>query len=184
MPRSLHKPLLTVKPRKFADLNSATANSQHIDHHTLSQETENSIMRKDLGAIELQCSLSQALKKSNDRPDSILPDCSPLSSIDTDTGAGIQYNSIPSIYALISESEIRLLQIEGSRDEKSLLQMSLVHVPLLAARTRGFVALSYTWTKTAATSLIFVNGNLIRVRPNLAEILRKMRLLKHKFIWV
>ncbi|OAL43472.1 hypothetical protein IQ07DRAFT_605791 [Pyrenochaeta sp. DS3sAY3a] len=130
-------------------------------------------------------SLGQSYTQHTIRNDPIKPHCLSLSTPDIEVGTVIRHDTgTASTYTPMNESEIRLLQIEGSNDENSSLNTSLVHMPLLAARKKGFVALSYTWTEAAATSPILVNGKLLRVRTNLTEILRKVRLLKHEFIWV
>ena len=87
-------------------------------------------------------------------------------------------------YKPVAETEIRLLQVEHSSESSSALHASLRHMPLLSARAKGYIALSYTWGDLPATSHISIDGKNLRIRPNLAEILRKMRSFGYDLIWV
>jgi hypothetical protein len=82
------------------------------------------------------------------------------------------------------ESELRLLQIEFSADPSSPLRAELLHIPLLRAREKGYLALSYTWGEVTEPVTMFLSGASLRIQPNLAKILGDMRALRYGLIWV
>jgi hypothetical protein len=84
----------------------------------------------------------------------------------------------------LADTEIRLLKFEHTSVSSSPLKATLQHVPLLSARAMGYIALSYTWGDLSATSDLVVDGKRLKIRPNLARILRKLRTLRYDYICV
>jgi len=87
-------------------------------------------------------------------------------------------------YSPLCESEIRLLEIEPNADDAARIEIQMVHMSLHTANISGYVALSYTWGTEEATHAITLAGKAFNVRPNLANILMKVRRLGCKLIWV
>lgn len=88
------------------------------------------------------------------------------------------------IYSPLLAGDIRLLQILPSTTDSSPLRFNLIHVPLLTARARRYTALSYVWGAGAATRTVLLDEKEVKIRPNLAHILRIMRSLHYEFVWV
>lgn len=84
----------------------------------------------------------------------------------------------------LDENDIRLLQLAPSEEEHMEIQASLIHQPLRSAQVRGYTALSYTWDSKASHKWIRLDGKRMNVQPNLLRILRKLRALRFKLVWV
>jgi len=111
------------------------------------------------------------------------------------TGAGERYliedyNSFntgkrqPYTYSPLVQGDIRLLHVQSCENPTNPLQVSLEHIPLLSAQSRTYVALSYTWGLMNADVPILMDDGVLRIKPNLARILRILRDLQVKYVWV
>jgi hypothetical protein len=80
--------------------------------------------------------------------------------------------------------EIRVLIIEPSEEPDSPLITQLAHCPIHCEY--GFNALSYTWGKDTPTSEIIISGQRMRVRKNLEQALKALRLGRKKMsaVWI
>lgn len=87
-------------------------------------------------------------------------------------------------YAPLVGEDIRLLQILPSQNEESPIQANMLHVALQSATRTSFTALSYTWGSQNATDTIIVDQMELKIRSNLAAILRRMRGIGHHLVWV
>jgi len=87
-------------------------------------------------------------------------------------------------YSTLENTDIRVLEILSSTAGASPLLCNIEHKPLAEARARRYTALSYTWGCDTAREFIFLNGQTLAIQSNLAHILRTMRSLNYKFVWV
>ena len=95
-----------------------------------------------------------------------------------------QSNRDTYVYSPLLNDEIRLLRFHPSPDRAIEIHVDIIHVPLLSAQNKEFLAVSYTWGLAEDRECIMVNEKLIKVRPNVVEILRKLRALQYTYIWV
>jgi hypothetical protein len=88
-------------------------------------------------------------------------------------------------YQPLLGSEIRLLKIHPSENSDTNIQVDLVHVPLNLAQQQDYIALSYTWGDAHESEWIRLNDTFfIKVRPNLFDILKRLRSMKCTNVWV
>jgi hypothetical protein len=87
-------------------------------------------------------------------------------------------------YSPLAQSDIRLLRIHPFEERTDPLHASLEHKSILSAQSQQYVALSYTWGSMNAVVPILVDGKVLRIRPNLANILQLLRGLRTEYVWV
>ncbi|KAI8932229.1 hypothetical protein NX059_011108 [Plenodomus lindquistii] len=89
-----------------------------------------------------------------------------------------------SMYSSLKQGDVRLLHIHSFEDTANGLQVSLEHVPISAAQSGSYATLSYTWGSMEAVVPILVDGGILHIRPNLAEILQILQGLQVKYFWI
>ncbi|KAF2662747.1 HET-domain-containing protein [Lophiostoma macrostomum CBS 122681] len=90
----------------------------------------------------------------------------------------------PYEYSPLSGDEIRLFQIEPSDYEDDQIRASLVHMRLRSTQAVGYTALSYTWGEANASESVTIDNKTLAIRPNLSAILRRLRSLAYKLLWI
>jgi len=78
-------------------------------------------------------------------------------------------------YSPLWDTQIRLLKMIRSEDEQADIQAEILHLLMLSAQVRGYVALSYTWGMTKPSLILKIDGGTMRIRENVDWILRKLQ---------
>ncbi|CAI6341309.1 unnamed protein product [Periconia digitata] len=87
-------------------------------------------------------------------------------------------------YSPLMNHEIRVLELHPSAGEDDEVQAELLHRTLHQARKLQFVAISYTWGTREDATYIAVNGYTMEIGPNVLRILKQLRTLGYKFVWI
>ncbi|KAF1990199.1 HET-domain-containing protein [Aulographum hederae CBS 113979] len=88
------------------------------------------------------------------------------------------------VYSPLGDTEIRLLKFSSSDASGDVLDIELIHLPLLSAGARGYAALSYTWGLEPPDVNLRLNKTDFKVRPSLERILRRICRLGYDLLWV
>jgi hypothetical protein len=87
-------------------------------------------------------------------------------------------------YSPLERRDIRLVKLSKDGEKDGVFQIQLVHVPLLDAQREGYIAVSYTWGDLDQGSSIRVNEGIMKVRPNVLQILHDLAALDCRYVWV